>query len=418
MNQYKNFTEAYQNAITEELRNTAISESKRKLLMTYRHSPTINLNVLSYQSRQRLRQMFRDDILKIDQLVKQFGTPGFLYPSENTYSLAGRMITDQSSGRHPFISLIEQLSFGIDTAKTGTRAVDVGYSALPTYEALESAYKQGPSLAEAMDLARRENRAVKLFIYDTEMSGFGTFANVRNLGAVSSTVDEFGNFTKATPIISYHMKAKEMAEMTVFERSGAFPTQSFADFAFGQEKLSDREATSFLGRLDELYDLSTQEGRRKTANAYKDFFEKALQHDYIVGHNISFDVQKVLLSAGMLDEFVSDQSSLNLMMQFAQMVKSGKVINTLDMLRENQMAQALKEARAAGFSGAEADKFAQKIVSTIYGPKAMGKMLVGNVSPASIENAILSSNLLELINDVDPELIAKLGRRNNSPVTN
>ncbi len=303
------------------------------------------------------------------------------------------MLTDKSLGSHPFLSLLETLNFSIDPFAASLQGVDVGYSNLPSFEALDSMYKQGTNLSDLMQKIRSSGSA-KMMIYDVETSGLGVFSAVRNLGAISvdATLDASGKmvFGTADVVTSMHTALPEMMDLNVAKRVIGGPDQkvNYAQFAFENERSSI---------ADELFDLSTKEGRTKASEAYKDFFRKALDRDYIVGHNVQFDIQKVLMSAGLIDEFASDKEAMKLMADFAQMIKDGKVINTVDILRSSQMEQALQAARAAGLTGVDGQKFAQQLIKTTYSDKALGAMGFKNVAPASIENALLSSNLIDLI---------------------
>jgi hypothetical protein len=409
--QYKNFNNIYQQMIQEELSAPGISEVKRRMLMVHQSTPSINLRILSYKNQQQLKEVFRGSgLLNIDGLFSQFGAPGFLFPSDNQYRLGGKMLTDKSMGAHPFLSLLDTLNFSIDPFATSLKGVDVGYSNLPSFEALDSMYRQGSDLSGVIQQIQSTKRAAKLFVYDTETSGFGLFSQVRNLGAVSSELDidmagnlKFGPMSVAT---SAHIASSEMSDMTAIKRVGGVETKvNYAQYAFEKERLNN---------LEELFDLSTKDGRQKAANAYKNFFSKALEHDYIVGHNIQFDIQRVMMSAGLIEEFATDKDALKLMADFSGMIKQGKVINTLDLLRGSQMQQAMEAAKAAGLTGADGQKFAEKLIGTVYSDKALGKMGFSNVAPASIENALLSSNLIDLIEGSGPEgsdLVRKLASR-------
>ena len=207
-------------------------------------------------------------------------------------------------------------------------------------------------------------------------------------------------------IVSAHMSSGEMQNMMAVKKVGGVEAKiSYAQYAFEKERLNP---------LEELFDLSTKEGRQKATNAYKNFFSKALEHDYIVGHNITFDVQRTMMSAGLIEEFATDKEAMKLMEDFGSMIKQGKVINTLDLLRSSQMQQAMESARAAGLTGSNAQQYAEHLIKTIYSDKALGQMGLTNVTPSSIENAILSSNLIDLIDSSGAEgqdLVQKLAGR-------
>lgn len=390
---YRGFDALFRQAVEEELGNTAISSAKKRMLQLYRKSPVINLNILSYQNRQMLRNhLMGQDVLQMDRLVSQFGLPGHMFPSDNLYRFAGRMVTDSSAGAggpHPLLSLLRAISVNIDPLQKGMDAISIGVSNLPSATQLESQYRQGSSLIEAMQKAQRERRAVKLFIKDTETTGIGSFSQIRSYGAVSADLYEDGFMGEAKIAASYHMSAPDMSEVTMHGRPGT--PKTLADLAFREE--SSMAAELALGRREELMDLTTVEGRRAAATAYKDILRQALDHDYIVAYNAGFDIEKTILSAGMIDEFYNDREAMDLLQQYTEKVNRGEVIDPLNILRESQERQIIRET--AGMSNPEVAM--RRALQTSYGPQGMSKLMMGTLSPVSIENALLSSNLLDLM---------------------
>lgn len=411
LEKYKHISSLYEQALNQELQNPAISSIKRRVLQIQQHSPVMNFNLLNYQTRSVLQDMLEGpDVLAKDAMIENFGAPGFLYPSENTYRLSGKILTDRSAGAHPLITLADGLSMSIDPLGRGSSAISVSKTTLPTYQTLKSNFENertGSLLGKIIE-DMQSGRSVKILTADVESGGLGVFSQIRNLGAISTElgVDAAGQLrmSNITSSIAYQMATADTRGLDFVQRAaGAGSPTDLAELIFQRESQALDQFTQNLikhGGIDatsakELIDLTTKEGRLKAASAYKDFFSQALKHDYLAGHNIQFDIQKIMMSAGLIDEFYNDKEAMKLFADFGQMIKSGKVINTLDIVRSHQMKQATKIATAMGVTDPE--RTAMAIIENTYSRQALGKMGLGNVTPSSMQNLLVSSNFLDVI---------------------
>lgn len=411
LERYKNFTTLYNQSLDKELTNPALSPVKRRLINLQKNLPTMNLNLLSFQSKSILEQMMTGpEIANIEGMLNNFGTPASLFPSENIYRLSGKMLTDRTSGSHPYITWMDGQTISIDPMGKGVSAIGMGKTTIPTYETLKATFEneRGGALLGKIIEDIRSGGPKSVFTFDVESGGLGVFSPVRSLGGMSMDLgaDTLGNLTMSNieSTLAYQFATKDTRGLTYVDAvaTGRSP-KDLAELIFQRESEALDKFHDIITRsggvnatdAQELLDLSTKEGRQKAAKSYKNFFEKALERDYIAGQNVQFDMQRIMLSAGLLDEFYTDKESMTLLQQFGQMAKDGRVINTVDLIRSSQMQQASDLAKRMGASDPE--KTAMAIIRQTYSNRALGKMGLGSVAPASIQNLLLSSNFLDLV---------------------
>lgn len=142
-------------------------------------------------------------------------------------------------------------------------------------------------------------------------------------------------------------------------------------------------------------DLTTTQGRRDAALAYKKFFKQATEADMIAGHNVQFDIQKIVMSVSGLEEFYQDKEAVELMQKFQRMADQGKVVNTLDLARDYLTRQAVTAAEAVGPDEVLKTK---RLIATMFAPETLARASIGgSATPFSIGNIAAQTNLLQLI---------------------
>ena len=144
-------------------------------------------------------------------------------------------------------------------------------------------------------------------------------------------------------------------------------------------------------------DLTTSQGRLDAVKGYKNFLRKATDAQVIAGHNVQFDVQRIMMSISGLDEFHQDQEAVELLSKFQKMSDEGRVINSLDLARDYLTRQALDIAE----SGAPDDiAKTQRLISTMFAPETLTRASIGgSATPFSVGNITAQTNLLKLIAD-------------------
>jgi len=382
LSKYENFHNVYKRALTKELDSTAISTAQRRMIQAAIDAPVINLNLIrNVQQRQSLISMMRNQILDVDAMVQNFGAPGVAMPSSNLYRASTRYLVDSKSGsNHPALALINSLSFNIDPTKTGSEAFGFGKSNLPSFNALRNATEKSKSLSKTGSIFKANT---KILTFDVETSGLGVYDQVRSLAASTMEVQNGGVIRHNADGFSTHFITPQMEQYSMGGTSGS--TTRLGTAVYREEKAAG----------DLVADLTTAQGRREAVSIYKKFFKQATEADIIAGHNVQFDVQRIMMSVSGIDEFYQDKEAVQLLKKFQDMTDSGKVINSLDIARDYLTRQALEAAELAG--GDEAAKI-QKMVSTMFAPETLARASIGgSATPFSVGNIAGQTNLLELI---------------------
>lgn len=144
-----------------------------------------------------------------------------------------------------------------------------------------------------------------------------------------------------------------------------------------------------------MSDLTTAEGRLDAVKAYKKFLQTATDAQVVAGHNVQFDIQRIMMSISGIDEFYQDKEAVDLLTKFQKMSDEGRVINTLDLARDYLMNQAVEIAEKG--SPDEIIK-TQRLISTMFAPETLARASIGgSATPYSIGNIAAQTNLLELI---------------------
>lgn len=387
LKQYQNFNNLYKRALSKELDSTAISAGQRRMIQAAMEAPVINLNLIrNVKERQNLVSMLRNNVLDIESMVKNFGAPGLGLPSSNLYRTAARYLVDQKSGsNHPVLSLINSLTFNIDKTKAGAQAFDVGKSNLPSFSALQNAFEQSKSITSGGGIFSRlsPTSPVKVLTFDVETSGLGIYDQVRSLAASSMEIQHGGVVRHQADGFSTHFITPQMEQYTMGGQSGA--KTRLGTGVYNVEKQPG----------DFVADLTTEQGRREAAKQYKKFFQQAVEADYVAGHNVQFDIQRINMSVSGLDEFFQDQEAVDVYKRFQKMAEEGRVVNTLDVARDYLTRQALEIAEA---QGPDEILRTQKLISTMFAPETLARASIGGAAtPFSVSNIASQTNLLALI---------------------
>jgi len=117
MQNYRNFEYAFRRAVKDELDMGVANASRKHLLeAALNENSQINLSLISNLSvRERLRQPRHGDVLKIDNVKREAGTPGIYVPSTNAMQRRSAVfLTSRDATTTPVGSLISGATFSID----------------------------------------------------------------------------------------------------------------------------------------------------------------------------------------------------------------------------------------------------------------------------------------------------------------
>lgn len=404
MKRYENFNNVYKMSLAKELDSTAISAGQRRMIQSAMDAPVINLNLIrNVKERQNLVSMLRNNVIDMESMITNFGVPGLGLPSSNLYRGAARYLVDQKTGQHPLLSLVNSLTFNIDKTKTGAAAFDIGKSNLPSFSALKNSFEKSKQLSSSgggIFSNPTGTRPVKILTFDVETSGLGIYDQVRSLAASTMEIQHGGTITHNADGFSTHFLTPQMEQYGMRGSSGR--TTRLGTGVYEIEKKAG----------DTMADLTTAQGRREAVDIYKKFFRQATQADIVAGHNVQFDIQRIMMSVSGLDEFYQDKEAVELLTKFQKMSDQGKVMNSLDIARDYLTRQAVDIAESAGPD--EVIK-TQRLISTMFAPETLARASIGgSATPFSIGNIAAQTNLLELIESkggtVGSDIISNLSR--------
>jgi len=237
--------------------------------------------------------------------------------------------------------------------------------------------------------------------FDVETSGLGIYDQVRSLAASTIQVQHNGEVTNLADGFGAHFLTPQMQQYKMRDPSSGNITR-LGTGVYGIEKADG----------DSLADLTTKEGRIAAVEDYKKFFRQALEADYVAGYNVQFDIQRVAMSVAGLEEFSLDKEAVELHRRFVSMVDEGRVINTLDLVRNYLGNDLISQLEAEGVFGKQAAEISESIMSRMFSPEIVAKTRVGGAAtPFSIGNIAGTTNLLELIEQSGEEgrvLVSKI----------
>lgn len=122
LKQYSFFEEDYFQTISDKKNLKLTMQQSTFDVDLMRKQGRIDLNILNYGQKQRLTDMFRERILKMDELLSTVGFPSMEFDSSNLYrSLLKFNVNMGEAGDelHPMAVLLNRMFYNIDTTKVG-----------------------------------------------------------------------------------------------------------------------------------------------------------------------------------------------------------------------------------------------------------------------------------------------------------
>jgi hypothetical protein len=243
---YENFEQLYRIALQKEEQSTIITPSQRSSLRGARDAPNIDLTLIkNRREQQRLLQIYYTEILPVESIIRQAGAPGLPLHSSNQYRIASSYLVDMEQGKHhPLLAVVGRTTFNIDPTQSGPAAFGAGISSIPSTASLRSMVENSSKMSSGDLLRPTVGGQIKVFTFDVETSGLGTFDKIRSFAASSMTITNdskkgvqykmFGN------IIDQHFVTPEMQEYTL-GRPGAQP-RGLGQAAYEIEQIPNKSA--------------------------------------------------------------------------------------------------------------------------------------------------------------------------------
>ena len=328
-------------------------------------SGQINLSLLTYDNQQALKQQYRKQVLRVDELFDQIGLPGMEFNSSNLYSALTKY--DVEGSAHPMSALLNRMFFNINPLKDGFDAINFGGSNMLSTQALKRTANAG-NITPA-DTA-------KILTFDVETTGVTADSQIRQFAY--QVGDERKVFNYRNPL---------MDTATVSKSGQSYRMSDFVNMAEGADEVFEmgEDGKIFAGHVKEM--LTAME------NA-----------DHISAHNAAFDLGKLGDTLHATGALRADQELKD---QFFRVLD--RVNNTDDYLidtAETMRSYFTDEAsRVVGQSGDRASR----MVSQLLGPEMITKAGIGgSVGVVSSENLAMNSNIFALIEKHEPELAKQM----------
>lgn len=314
---------------------------------------------------------------------------------------------------HPFLTLLLNQTFSVDPKKSGAEAFSIGTSNLPSVMALKNSSKIAAQISRGEGVFAKSNKALKIFTFDVETTGLGMYDQVRSLAGSTMLVDEGSRVrisaSELNDLVRRGRLSREAAD-NLLENNGEFSTHFVTpQMERYTMRNPDTGLTSRLGTgvaalekgaADIVSDLSTLEGRRQAVSQYKKFLKQATEADLVAGHNVGFDIQKMMMSVSSLPEFTSDREAMELHKRFGQMINEGKVINTLDIAR----GYLTDKVRISLGSVDNLEETTEEIIRKMFPGEDLARIVTGgSATPYSVGSIAAQTNLLDLIEGSGPE---------------
>lgn len=386
MQQYSFFEDDFFETISDR-KNLKLGMQQSTLdIELMRKQGKIDLNMLNYAQKHRLSDVYRERVLKLDQLLSEVGLPSMQFDSTNMYrSLLKFNVNMGKSGDeiNPIAVLLNRTFFNIDPTRTGLDIFPVSGNILTS-----SRLKDASTLSKVA-------QGSSVLSLDIETTGPTSGSAIRQIALRqtvegSSSVEEFNYLFKTD-----HMNISKMVNPLTGN------SEIMTDVLIGLEQ--NVSPNSILARADET-GVSILE-------SYKDVMRKMLSVNHIEIQNSNFDLN--MLAEGVQNQpaYTADKEAKMLLGQVFDRVENerGYLIDTAEEAR-------IYLSRKAQIYGQGLDGLDQgnALLRAMIAPEMAAKTAMGgSTTIASVENIILSTNLLELIEQKDPtgaaNLIEKIG---------
>ena len=405
MQQLRDFHAVYLDALRAELEMPISTREKKLSIETALKAPTMNLSLLSdYATRQSLTEQWQD--IALGGVREQIGLPSIPVPSGNIRAETAYFNLGSQTPSHPLSVLLSGRAVSVSTSKIADSALTVSSNAIPTPDYLQTLMdRSDPS--QIIQNAINEGKQLKFLTSDIETGGVGPYDLARSVAGqvytvptdtTSTVADALRGISQSTTpedTFDFHMLLPEMQTLTRGQRGGLPPVQLGG-------RLADIESGRFLpgGRTaagaGSIFDLTTGAGRVQSSEQLMKYFERIVDPETIlVGNNfVNFDIPKLIATASTLPEFMNDPRAKEILEKVQAKAASGQVIDVTEMGRQFLSRKVTERMAAAGGS---VENIVDTGVLSFLAPETLIKAgLQGEgVKPASIENFLLSTDLLE-----------------------
>ena len=377
MNRYKQFEQEYFRMLTDK-KNLSKFTGPIDIDME-RLSGKINLNNLNYKTQKQLTQMFKENVLRMDELFSQVGIPGMEFPSSNLFRSALKY--DVADLSHPAAVFLNRLFFNVDIYKSGQETFDFTKSLLSS-NALENIMA-----TQNMQIAKD----ARILTLDVETTGVTRGSQVRSFAYQLNDSD--GKIIK--------MMGEDQVSMAY--ENPLMDTARMRTSPSGTSVRMSRQVNVLEGAKNVK---AMDDGGLAFIQDTKALLQQMLESQHISGHNVRFDLTQMYETSKALNAAVKDQEIMGMFKDLYTRIneQSDYLIDTAETLRSYFTE---KVSSIVGTDGARSAQIVQQMLA----PEAMARATIGgSIAPISVENLALNTNLFQLI-ESDPVLAQEITDR-------
>jgi len=362
---YEGFQKNYLRVLETELDPRAAGRANLEIL---RSQGKIDLTILNKTAKERLRQTYINDILRLPQLMKEAGLPNINLPSANLYRQLFRYQVDTSSG-NPAAMLLNSVLLNVNPDKVGLEAFNVGMGNIAGLRTV----KQGSQkdLASLLD-------GKKVYTFDVETAGIFEGAQTRSMAIAEMTAS--GKIS-VLPDFNLSYASKQMGGLNVATANGA--SRSMSEFLQGNTRAISHGVDG-SGFLDES----------------SKFINKLMEADRVAGHNIYFDINALFSTMQQMAGYDKHEGAQKAVQMFTERMAKDEdfVVDTLQYTRAylNDKVNAKLAGRTVGSDAQELSRFRD----LLYSDDFMAKIhFGGSTGTSSVEAIAANTNLLQLLEE-------------------
>jgi hypothetical protein len=398
-------------------------------------SEHLTLDIFNKKTADTLYRSYRDNLAKIGDIIQSdlIGLPGQVLPSENPYSIFTKLIVDPTStaageGTHPFLTLLSRLNINISTSAENIEDIKLSRNRIPNVQSVVREYQRSkkyfpqgyginpvssaePGPRGAMNMLGFDDADIgkefTIHTFDTETTGRATDSQVRSFSVVERRVKYTGNGeyeTLSAPkvIMNKQFKSGQMDIAHTYKNGVKMP--------LSEATILDEGADTMLERARAAFD----DGGKVFIEDMKEILDLFVnKSDRVGGHYAEvFDLDKIFQTLIGTPEFHKDKEIQNLYARFQQRriedpsfffdthSSAQRLFDEQKSVLRGKIIGALGEETEAAKQAAE-----QFIGEFQLAPELLAK---GATTPQSMENIILNTNFLQLLENESPDMTESL----------
>lgn len=403
---YENFADRYYSLLQDKInlaKGVSVDVELEKSL------GRIDFNFFNKAVQKQLHSEYMRDVLRIDKLVNKGKLPGVEMPSTNPFSSLHRYLVASEPGQetHAAKVLLNKVFFSYkDTGREkGLDRLSVGKSNILHPRNIRDTINQTQGMqtgrfdnsrifGDVIEEARTSGRSLKVATLDIETTSTFRLSQMRSLAITEQTVDASGFGAPSVP--GFNQLLSPGSSGVAPKSRYAFASPHMNNIMVGGPQ--GRPITDLINEISGLPPGTSPQDLGSSLDEMADLFERLTEYDRVVGHNLNFDLTKIVTTLQDVEGFGQHDRLKTALKGFFEKRNAGNfVYDTLDVAREyfNQKAMNVVEQYA---SGLDMDGQAQVYLRQILSHEILAKTHMGEgVVPNSMENIYLNSNLFHLI---------------------